>query len=869
LAQQLWSLSFSMTILIIALSTLLCLLCHGGADLLDLKGVGISGAISNSQSTRVDDSELQASDGLKNSASRALRGGTVGRATHRDIVQCAADRWHQLPPKPFIPESANITVIAFIMRARSGFMHPVLSILEMIGLINATMPFTNLTVESVSNASILPPAWSQPTEEDEQKRFMSASICFAIFVGATSLLCELMRLVLMRFVKWWQRGPHHVYTGWANENNFHCMRDVFFLLYLMLYHTWLYTLMNFALDHGYYFSNGQDFELIGAWLLFVLIADILSYAWVFTMYAFHLQEGQSLDHPSSSVVFGVLPVLGTKTDTMRDYSFTGLCFAESFCAQEPWKRELAKAMGYLALASIILPIPILWLQPDRRHELRAEYLPALEMRTRFYQHTEAAEVPLWDQGVAMLARKTVGKLVPQVTTAKLLNLISEDILQAMLATVFIVVFFAGSLVAVGQVVLCAVKVAFIFFSRYAIIPPLVNRYGIDDDPLIMLTRTLGVRYRYAGDNSPAHIAAKWNCLQAAYALRSIEHDATGLSWSENLDSSLPLVGDCRCTSIFATENAEGQLPWQLACKAGYFELASVLQGALLELDGGVEDVQRKQKRAMRNLHYTETGIWALPTWPSHLSIKPARSELLGDGYLQQLAKHVGSWAAARPGFMLSLHLDLRGSKNFTDSGLEKLGAALPSSLTALHLDFNNLTDSGLEKLVAALPSSLTALHLDFRCNGTCADSSLEKLGAALPSSLTALDLDFRHNANFTDAGLEKLTAALPSSLTSLHLFFSGNFTDSALEKLTAALPSSLTALHLVFPCNKNFTDSVLEKLAAALPSSLTGLGLYFQSNENFTDAGLEKLAASLPSSLTALHLDFEDNENFTDSALER
>ncbi|XP_066512237.1 NLR family CARD domain-containing protein 3-like [Hoplias malabaricus] len=203
-----------------------------------------------------------------------------------------------------------------------------------------------------------------------------------------------------------------------------------------------------------------------------------------------------------------------------------------------------------------------------------------------------------------------------------------------------------------------------------------------------------------------------------------------------------------------------------------------------------------------------------------------------------------------------------------------------SSLKELDLSNNDLQDSGVEKLSAALKSSLCKLETLRLTVCKLGEKSCEDLGSVLlvNSSLNELDLS---NNDLQDSGVEKLSAALKSSLCKLEtlrltgcklgekscedlgsvllvnsslkeLDLSNNdLQDSGVEKLSAALKSSLCKLETLRLTECKLGERSCEDLGSVLlvNSSLKELDL---SNNDLQDSGVEKLSAGLKSSLCKL-----------------
>ncbi|XP_066512529.1 NACHT, LRR and PYD domains-containing protein 12-like [Hoplias malabaricus] len=139
-----------------------------------------------------------------------------------------------------------------------------------------------------------------------------------------------------------------------------------------------------------------------------------------------------------------------------------------------------------------------------------------------------------------------------------------------------------------------------------------------------------------------------------------------------------------------------------------------------------------------------------------------------------------------------------------EKSCEDLGSVLlvNSSLKELDLSNNDLQDSGVEKLSAALKSSLCKLETLRLTVCKLGEKSCEDLGSVLlvNSSLKELDLS---NNDLQDSGVEKLSAALKSSLCKLEtLRLSGCLiTKEGCAFLVSALssnPSHLKELDLSY-----------------------------------------------------------------------
>ena len=157
----------------------------------------------------------------------------------------------------------------------------------------------------------------------------------------------------------------------------------------------------------------------------------------------------------------------------------------------------------------------------------------------------------------------------------------------------------------------------------------------------------------------------------------------------------------------------------------------------------------------------------LPQHLEHFQLSVRNCLSLGDAGSVALS-------VALPTSLLFLQLNFANlSCGLSDCTLSALAAGLPHSVRELHVSFNGasrLSGVGMAALAAGLNKAkfLDKLQLDFGFCLQLTDDGLAALGAALPTQITELKLDFACT-KFSDAGIAALGAGLPSGLQRLSM----------------------------------------------------------------------------------------------------
>ncbi|XP_066512347.1 NACHT, LRR and PYD domains-containing protein 12-like [Hoplias malabaricus] len=154
-----------------------------------------------------------------------------------------------------------------------------------------------------------------------------------------------------------------------------------------------------------------------------------------------------------------------------------------------------------------------------------------------------------------------------------------------------------------------------------------------------------------------------------------------------------------------------------------------------------------------------------------------------------------------------------------EKSCEDLGSVLlvNSSLKELDLSNNDLQDSGVEKLSAALKSSLCKLETLRLTVCKLGEKSCEDLGSVLLVNTSLKELDLSNN-DLQDSGVEKLSAALKSSLCKLEtLRLSGCLvTKEGCAFLASALSSNPSHLKELDLCYNHPGDTGVKLLSVKL-----------------------------------------------------
>jgi len=235
-------------------------------------------------------------------------------------------------------------------------------------------------------------------------------------------------------------------------------------------------------------------------------------------------------------------------------------------------------------------------------------------------------------------------------------------------------------------------------------------------------------------------------------------------------------------------------------------------------------------------------------------------------------------SAGLPGTLVDLSLSFASCPGVDDRGVAELAGALPPTLAALHLDFENCSvgTEGVCSLVEQLPPDLQGLSLKFALCARVGDHGLSVFtegGAGFPQTLTRLELCFRACLHINDASVVALGVQLPPALRTLSLNFDicSRITDRGIATLAASLPVSVQKLALHLTVCKGVGDTGIASLAFELLrlKNLEVLDLSFgepsdwgSDGNKISDAGVAALAQALPD-LHTLRLSFEGCDQVT------
>ncbi|CAE7905350.1 ANK1 [Symbiodinium microadriaticum] len=242
---------------------------------------------------------------------------------------------------------------------------------------------------------------------------------------------------------------------------------------------------------------GLAWEVIWLWLVVVLATDVVGYFFRAVQAAW-MKRRISVTDPAISIVMSVFPVLGPRVDLLKDCLFAAAVFQLAACqADDSWRHTAGFRVGNAALLTIFLPAPALFWFATTRRDLAAEFWPALVARLRVSKAVEeqsesdsgreeqsesdsgGEEQTTWEW-LAQKADKAASlfglplakakgflapKLVAQCTQSRLWTALGEDLPQAILAIVAMVVFEQYSGMLLVNLVISGGKIAAVFSLR--------------------------------------------------------------------------------------------------------------------------------------------------------------------------------------------------------------------------------------------------------------------------------------------------------------------------------------------------------------------------------------------------------------------
>ena len=161
--------------------------------------------------------------------------------------------------------------------------------------------------------------------------------------------------------------------------------------YFLLHSLVLCTALCYSLKYGLLLGKlGISFEVLALWLVLVQAVDLSG--WLVRACALR-GTGKLLPaapDAAASVFMGLLPVLGPKTDLVKDMLFAAQSFAQGACSEVVWQQYAGQVIGYLGVLSMIIPGLYLLSDPVMRRELAEEFVPALAVRAKSVGAAEAA-----------------------------------------------------------------------------------------------------------------------------------------------------------------------------------------------------------------------------------------------------------------------------------------------------------------------------------------------------------------------------------------------------------------------------------------------------------------------------------------------
>ncbi|XP_066512286.1 NACHT, LRR and PYD domains-containing protein 3-like [Hoplias malabaricus] len=244
---------------------------------------------------------------------------------------------------------------------------------------------------------------------------------------------------------------------------------------------------------------------------------------------------------------------------------------------------------------------------------------------------------------------------------------------------------------------------------------------------------------------------------------------------------------------------------------------------------------------LRKYKTTEKGYWRLIS-----AVSNCRKAVLFGFNLSKNSNESLCSVLKSPNSSLK-ELDL-SNNDLQDSGVEKLSAALKSShckLETLRLTVCKLGEKSCEDLGSVLLVNSSLKELDLS-NNDLQDSGVEKLSAALKSSLCKLETLRLTVCKLGEKSCEDLGSVLlvNSSLKELDLS-NNDLQDSGVEKLSAALKSSLCKLETLRLSFCLVTEEGCAFLASALSSNTSHLKELDLSYNHPGDTGVKLLSVKL------------------------
>ena len=149
-----------------------------------------------------------------------------------------------------------------------------------------------------------------------------------------------------------------------------------FAMWYVVYQIGLYIAMDLMVMCGMIsLKTGPDWEF---WTIFIMVICATDLAVGLATYVVH--RDRKHDHPSTTLVTCLLPVLGSEIHIFKDHVAGALCFAVAHCSSGDL-RTAGVVMGYLSLVTTFIPLALLCADPTARsglptaHWLIAEAAP--------------------------------------------------------------------------------------------------------------------------------------------------------------------------------------------------------------------------------------------------------------------------------------------------------------------------------------------------------------------------------------------------------------------------------------------------------------------------------------------------------------